>query len=203
MKKRYSKIILALLCLTLALSFAACGNDKDKEEPASEPIEEPVEESLAVSDYDVQLYFANLEYIETGDETFPALVGPFDYILNDIEDGSQYYALLEAMKSAEDYQDAYTTLVPQRVVNSVQVEGGVAYVDFASPLDGSALDESLMINQIVTALTESFSEIEKVQFTLDGEVVDTLMGHIAVDEPFTRAEAENLELQADEGDGDA
>jgi hypothetical protein len=63
----------------------------------------------------------------------------------------------------------------------------MAYVDLVGDgLFGSSLEESLLISQIVSSLVVSFEEIENVQFLIDGEVADTLMGHIDVSEPFER-----------------
>lgn len=51
-------------------------------------------------------------------------------------------------------------------------------------------------------MTESFTEVSKVQFLVDGQTTDTLMGHIAIDTPFTRSDSENLDSNMNEGSGE-
>ena len=58
-------------------------------------------------------------------------------------------------------------------------------VDFAKEgMQGSSLEETLTIDQIVKSLLD-LGTVDKVQFLLDGEVSETLMGHLSTDEAFT------------------
>jgi spore germination protein GerM len=47
------------------------------------------------------------------------------------------------------------------------------------------LEEILLVEQVVTTLT-GLPGLEKVQFLVDGERRDTLMGHVSADEPLGR-----------------
>ena len=52
-------------------------------------------------------------------------------------------------------------------------------------LTGSAVEEQLLISQIVETLMQSYDEVQSVSFTVDGEEAETLMGHVDITESFT------------------
>ena len=61
----------------------------------------------------------------------------------------------------------------------------LAYVNFSSEnLHGGSLQEMLLVNQIVKTLT-ALPGIDQVQFLVDGEKRETLMGHLSTDEPLS------------------
>jgi len=66
---------------------------------------------------------------------------------------------------------------------------GLATVNFSNEIqidfNGGALLESLMIQAIVNTLTE-FPEIKSVQILVNGEVVESIGGHIFIAEPLSR-----------------
>jgi spore germination protein GerM len=71
-------------------------------------------------------------------------------------------------------------------ITGVRIEEATVYVDFSSDnLHGGSLEEILLVEQVVTTLT-GLPGLEKVQFLVDGERRDTLMGHISADEPLGR-----------------
>jgi spore germination protein GerM len=85
-----------------------------------------------------------------------------------------------------DPGEGSSTMVTEQVVfNSVYLEGDTAYVDFKSvgPSSGS-MGEGFLISQIVNTLLD-FDEVKQVQFLVNGEVAETLMGHVGTAEPFT------------------
>lgn len=80
---------------------------------------------------------------------------------------------------ATAFKDEYT------IINLTE-EGGEVVVDFSSRnLEGSSLDEKLLITQIIETLMQSFDEVDSVAFTVDGEEAETLMGHVDITESFT------------------
>ena len=80
---------------------------------------------------------------------------------------------------ATAFRDDYT------VINVNEKKGDVI-VDFSSRnLTGSAVEEQLLISQIVETLMQSYDEVKSVSFTVDGEEAETLMGHVDITESFT------------------
>ena len=94
--------------------------------------------------------------------------------------------------------DGADTMFRQGMVHGVTVSDGLAVVDFDSNMMyGGSMEESFLIEQVVRTLIKSFDDVERVAFTVDGEEVDSLMGHleancayglIAVEEDGTEVE---------------
>jgi len=74
-------------------------------------------------------------------------------------------------------------------INRLSIFEGLATVNFSNEIqidfNGGALLESLMIQAIVNTLTE-FPEIKSVQILVNGEVVESIGGHIFIAEPLSR-----------------
>ncbi len=72
---------------------------------------------------------------------------------------------------------------PGARANSVTVANGIATVDFNRELQAgmSSMDEGTIVNGVLAALG-TFKEIEAVQFTVEGEPIESL-GHIDLTEP--------------------
>jgi spore germination protein GerM len=179
MKKR--KIILILLCAVLAFGmfgFTACGKSADNgdENGASD---QPKEQT-----YQVTLFYANEEYIATGDESLEK----FKVYQTDMtaKPESAYKDALELLKTSPD--KGYSTVITDQIkFNDVYLEGDTAIVDLSgSGLSGGSLEETFLISQIVDTLLNSFSEVKQVQFLVDGKTAETLMGHVGAADPFTK-----------------
>lgn len=190
MKKK--SLLLVVLCMVVALSFMACSNDDEKKDDSKTV-------NAAAKTYEVKLYFVNEEYIETGDESKGMLAQPIDWKLSTTE-GEQYRdvvdtCLRDAESMKKDDNDKLATVIGDNIqFNSVKVEDKTAYVDLnGQGLTGGSLDEILLVNQIVETLTNSFKEVDNVQFLVDGEVVDSLMGHVDTSKPI----ASNLNKDTD------
>ncbi|MDR1136423.1 MAG: GerMN domain-containing protein [Clostridiales Family XIII bacterium] len=146
--------------------------------------------------YKMQLYFANAEYIDSGDETLGHLSGPIELnISSDDKEGyDKYRLLLECMKetSEEDLNGAVNMLNDEIQFGDVGFNDGVATVDIKSetasgePLYGGTLEELLLIEQITFSMIDSFEEVKAVAFTVDGSAADTLMGQMDISEPFDK-----------------
>jgi hypothetical protein len=166
-------VIALIIVVVVALAIAVVNIVR---EPAGELI------------YVVSFGYVCNEYVETGVYDGHPLVfiqnqNMFAYA------GQQYFTLLDdRLRNVPEGMDRAATMIDDRVhFNSVTVRRGTAYVDIASAgLFGSSLEEGLLVSQIVSSLVVSFEEIERVQFLVDGNVTDTLMGHIDVSAPFER-----------------
>jgi germination protein M len=171
MSKKLLGIIIFLLLMIGMMSLVGCSNTDVK----------------TTNEYNVILYFANDEYVQTGDESFEHMIVVKDFKLES-EEGQQYMDLVNtALRTVPEGLENADTLIDDKIVfNEVSVEGGVVTVDLArASMSGGSLQESFVISQIVESLLGSFEEINSVQFLVDGEIAESLMGHYDVSKPFT------------------
>jgi len=172
MGKKIIGLMVFVLLLTGMMSLVGCGGTDEK----------------ATKEYNVTLYFANDEYVQTGDESLEHMVVVEDYKMES-EEGKQYMVLVDsALRNAAEEVEGAETLISDKIVfNDVSVDEGIATVDLAGDkLNGGSLEESYLISQIVESLIASFEEIDSVQFLVDGEKVESLMGHFDASAPFTK-----------------
>jgi spore germination protein GerM len=84
-----------------------------------------------------------------------------------------------------------------RVKNVFIDSSGTAYVNFSRELQadfpGGAWTETLAIYSLTNTLVVNFPEIKQVQILVEGDVPETLAGHIDISRPFTPRLALNKE----------
>ena len=184
MKKTILLIISALLVFTLI----AC-TSKEKplepevpgvEEPASPP-EEPVEKT---EEEDVVLYFGNNEYVLTGDEKLERMLTEnrtISYGPQVCLEEAIVRALMDGPKDTEKMSTGFPQSVQLIGVNTLD---GTSYVNFKSDgLNGGSMEESYIISQIVQSLG-NLDYVDRVQFLIDDQEAESLMGHISIEEPI-------------------
>ena len=199
--KNSKRIIAFILMGLLVFSLVACkseekpedskeeeiienvdGEDENKEEVPEDENNEDEEEPSDVSKEEVTLFFANLDYVESGNEDL-------DHVLPEVREVDtlnvrpELAAVMALFEGPTD--EALVNGIPEAMrLNDVKVEGDLAYVDLADQgLNGGSLEEQLTIDQLVATLT-FFDNINEVQILVDGEVRDTLMGHISINTPL-------------------
>lgn len=147
-------------------------------EPESEP--EPETEGDVET---VTLHFASRDFMVDGDETAEAMLTEEREV--EYEDASLAEAVVDELIAGPEDIDTMVTVIPDQVtLLGVEVEDGTAFVDFSSEnLTGGSLQETLTVNQIVNTLIQ-LDDVERVQFLIDGEKAETLMGHLEISEPF-------------------
>ena len=160
------KIITLVMVLVAALALGACS----------------LGESSKLEDYRATLYFANEEYIITGSEDLEKLI-PEERDIQTTEESLGMDILQELKKGSENPE--LETLIPETSkVLDVKIENALATVNFAREgLNGSSMEEAFTINQIVATLLE-LDEVDRVQFLVDGEVAESLMGHFDTTQAF-------------------
>ncbi|WFA08424.1 GerMN domain-containing protein [Tissierella sp. Yu-01] len=179
------KLLAVLMILVLSISIVAC---TPKEEPAP-PIEDPagnddeiVDPTPETDSKDVTLYFLNEEYVETGDESLEKLI-PEE---RTIEVGSTTLeeSIVKALMNGPESEGIRTAIPSTAKLLGVEVSDGTAFVNFSREgMFGGSLEETYTINQIVASLVE-LDSVDRVQFLIDGQKGDSLMGHYSIDEPF-------------------
>lgn len=160
-------------------------NDEDTQDEESIEIEkddEIVEPDSQSHEKTVSLYFANLKYIETGDESLePFIVQEKTLTYKDIS--LEEAIVKELMRAPKD--PSMTTEIPSTAkLLGVDLDDRTVFVNFAQEgMFGGSTQESFTINQIVNSLLE-LDSVDKVQFLIDGEKAESLMGHFEIMDPF-------------------
>ena len=203
-------VLILLLVLVTRLWMAGCaftGSDggEDAQQAGSDQTQTQQQDTVAtgeetpenpsaearIDQADVKLYYVSAAYIFDGSDPVNGEMMP--PIAGTVDRGSYntiYMATVQALRALnpipEDQADKYYTMLRENYkVNSVNVEDGIAYVDFASEgLNGGDLDELLLVDQIVYTLCDSFTEIDAVKFTVDGKNATSLMGSVDITEPI-------------------
>lgn len=179
--------IIVTLVLAIGVGLSGCTEKKDE---------------VPLVSKQVKLYFVNKDFIETGDESKGALI-EYDAISimvpektpegktdEDVASNAYVDTITFLWKVPDDLENADTVVTEKFGVHNIKSKDGTAYVDLiGEDLKGSggSLEESVFISQIVETLVNSFEEIERVQFLVDGEEVETLMGHCDTTESFTES----------------
>ncbi len=182
------KPILLIISILLLISLIGCSPKAEPVEPEEpgleEPIEEPSEPVEKTEEVDVVLYFGNNEYILTGDEKLEWMLtenrtisyGP-DVCLEE----AIVRALMDGPKDTEKMSTGFPQSVQLIGVNTLD---GTSYVNFKSEgLNGGSMEERYIISQVVESLG-NLDYVDRVQFLIDDQEAESLMGHISIEEPI-------------------
>lgn len=205
------KFLILIFIMVLSLGITACATDTPDEEPIDDgPVTEvpavdnedenddvdPIEDEEDVDEVvdpepetnteTVTLYFVDEDYVITGDESGEIILTEEREI--EYGDTSLEEAVVNELREGPEGEGLYT-LIPETIeLLGVEVEDGTAFVDFSSEgLGGGSMQETFTIRQIVNSLTD-LDSVDRVQFLVDGQKAESLMGHIGITEPFEREE---------------
>jgi len=167
MKNVWKKSMAMVLIMSLMLGLmVGCGGG---------PVDADEEKNFA---YPIELYYVSSAYLETGDDSIEPMVVVKSEATAQVEEADEIYeATLEALVQIPG--EGEDTMVREGMIDDVTVTDGVAVVDFNEDyMHGGSLEEVYLIEQVVRTLIKSFDEVQKVRFTVEGEAVDSLMGHL-------------------------
>lgn len=217
LKKIGTKTTAALLILLMGLfALSGCGEpqsagggatsgmsgDVNSSTSVQEPEQEPSADQPEAQVYEVALTFVNDKYIAEGDESLEKLITD---VSGSVEaapdekgiDGACLQAV-ELLKNVPEGQaDLMTVIGKDMKFNSVTVDSeGVATVDLAEiPADGmDNYTEQFFIYQIASTLINSFSEVSGVAFTVAGQQVDSIGGHMDAAAVYTLTDVDNFNM---------
>ncbi len=187
------RTMLFVLAIIMVFTLAACKVNEPSAEGSDGVNKNPVEDNNPGEDNNtvdsnpedkimtVKLYFANNEYIMTGDDSEDSVIA----IEREVKVGDKTIEeiILEELKNKPE-DEQLTTIIDKIEILSVEIRENTAYVDVSSEdLHGSSTEESLILQQIVYSLTE-LKQVDQVQFLVDGSKCESLMGHIFIEEPL-------------------
>ena len=156
-------------------------NDKKNDSTSAKKDIEKSEEKNNVEE--VNLYFVNKDYIETGDESLEKLI-PEKRII-EYKDITLEEAIVRELIKGPESISLSTGIPPNIELIDVKVSDGIISVNFAQEgLHGGSMEEQLTLNQIIKTLLE-LDNVNKIQFLVNGEKAETLMDHFDISEPFT------------------
>lgn len=104
-------------------------------------------------------------------------------------DNKYVNAINELITGPSNDSEGFTIMPKGTKVLSVNVNNNIATVDFSKEFQnnftGGSTGEIMLVGSIVDTLTD-FKEIKSVRFTLEGQPLDILGGHLDLTEPVSR-----------------
>ena len=220
MKRKGFRLTALLLAMMLAVfGLAACGTETQSGTGGSQASGSSVDEPLSVEEetetksqdpedsqspeqetYEVALTYVNEQYIAEGDESLEKMITDVDGTVQ-APAGEEGLAeacknTIELLRTVPDGRTDLTTVIDDRFqINSVTVgEDGTATVDLASvPENGmDNYSEQFFIYQITGSLVNSFEEVTGVTFTVGGQTVETIGGHLDASARYTVSDLDNF-----------
>mgnify|MGYP001175608016 CR=1 FL=1 len=126
----------------------------------------------------MQLYFASPQ----GDYLLPEA----RLIAGCEDDRDCIGSLLEALRSGSQ-QQLLPVLPAETGILDIDLENDLVRLNFSRHLSdfhpGGSLSELLTVYSLADSLSENFSYIRQVQILIDGQVRQTLKGHVRIDQP--------------------
>ncbi|NLL51576.1 MAG: GerMN domain-containing protein [Peptococcaceae bacterium] len=167
------KLLVSIIVLFLALSLFGCSSapwqkNTPDQDPAVDP--KPSQETIKIN-----LYF--------GDQQAMYLIKEERTV---IKSGNLPELMINELIKGPQGQDSVPTIPQETKLLSLEISGGVAYVNFSKEVKtnhwGGSSGETMTIFSIVNTLTQ-LPEIKKVQFLLEGEKQEAIWGHYYTLEP--------------------
>lgn len=178
MKNRHFVLIIVVVILLGFLLLWYAGRPKPERIVKARPTARSAAGVEALVQKDVTLYFASADGIYLVSETRQ---------LGCSSEESCVQAVVEALISGS-VQDSSAVLPAKSRVLNVQVEEGMAIIDFSSELSsghpGGSQSELLTIYALANSIAVNFSHIRQVAVLINGQEVETLKGHVDLRRPL-------------------
>ena len=202
--RKITAIITCIILLTVTFAFTACDKDskdqggnsnissadnndeRDSDKGNDDKDDKDKGEIEAVKE--IKLSFANSEYVESGDESLPKLIVGVKGEISVSEDkAKEVAAAIEQLKNVPDgVANAETFVTDEFKIGDIKFNDKNCTIDLSEEVIEADLNtEQFFVYQVVNTLINSFDDIESVSFTVKGNAVDTLAGHMDMSNPFT------------------
>lgn len=132
--------------------------------------------------YKVTLTYPSSDYIVNGDEENKKVT---EQVTIDASKGDIVNKVLEQLAQSPKAEGAESVGLDKFDFSKSKLDGTTAVVDLAGDLSGGSLEEDVLARSIVNSLL-SVDGIKAVEFTVNGEKAESLMGHVDISEPFTK-----------------
>ena len=189
------KYLLTIFAIIVLIMAAGCDNQNTKttndgntstvqseqqsQKVATTSILEDKPDTQKQTQTEITIYFpdANAEKLIAVKRQIPA------------NDNKYVNAINELITGPANDSEGFTIMPKGTKVLSVNVNNNIATVDFSKEFQnnftGGSTGEIMLVGSIVDTLTD-FKEIKSVRFTLEGQPLDILGGHLDLTEPVSR-----------------
>ena len=144
--------------------------------------EEKSEKEDDEKSYKVTLTYPSSDYIVNGDEENKKVT---EQVTIDASKDDIVNKVLEQLAQNPKTEGAESVGLDKYDFSKSKLNGTTATVDLAGELSGGSLEEDVLARSIVNSLL-SVDGIKAVEFTVNGEKAESLMGHVDISEPFTK-----------------
>ena len=155
------------------------GKEENAEENTSEAEDEKDAEEKS---YNVTLTYPSTAYIVDGDEDNKKVT---EQVTVTATKDDVITKVLDQLSQAPETEGAEAVGLDKYDYSKSKLDGTTAVVDLSGDLSGGSLDEDVLARSIVNSLL-SVDGIKAVEFTVNGEKAESLMGHVDISEPFTK-----------------
>lgn len=132
--------------------------------------------------YKVTLTYPSSDYIVNGDEENKKVT---KQVAIEASKDDIVKKVLEQLAQSPKAEGAESVGLDKFDFSKSKLDGTTAVVDLAGDLNGGSLEEDVLARSIVNSLL-SVDGIKAVEFTVNGEKAESLMGHVDISEPFTK-----------------
>ncbi len=165
------------------LNKEAAENDTKEENAADENNSDAKDEKDAEEkSYNVTLTYPSTAYIVDGDEDNKKVT---EQVTVTATKNDVVTKVLDQLSQAPETEGAEPVGLDKFDYSKSKLDGTTAVVDLSGDLTGGSLDEDVLARSIVNSLL-SVDGIKAVEFTVNGEKAESLMGHVDISEPFTK-----------------
>ena len=132
--------------------------------------------------YEVTLTYPSSDYIVNGDEENKKVTeqATIKASKDDI-----VTKVLKQLAQSPKAEGAESVGLDKFDFSKSKLDGTTAVVDLSGDVAGGSLEEDVLARSIVNSLL-SVDGIKAVEFTINGEKAESLMGHVDISEPFTK-----------------
>ena len=159
----------------------ASENSEDKNDAENKKEEKDAKDGEEKS-YDVTLTYPSTAYIVDGDEDNKKVT---EQVTVTASKDDVITKVLDQLSQAPETKGAESVGLDKFDYSKSKLDGTTAVVDLSGDLTGGSLDEDVLARSIVNSLL-SVKGIKAVEFTVNGEQAESLMGHVDISEPFTK-----------------